>query len=259
MPWHAGKGERAWKWQAGRAWRCGQGNNVGQARCMCGRCKGVHARTVGVIEKRTLTGVSRVAYARLHPQQPPTLPHTSAHILCVCATADRHPVAEGRDRGAQVRGGLHLPLRRRTVHPGGQQRVGAVRHVQRRGRGRLLHRYGVCEFVWEVWEVWRGHLLSPACGGEMQRWYPGLCVAGPAQHHTPPRCINTLLPCSPRPAARAAENCLVVAMGAMRVDGVFQATTIEFPTTEPRDALPMAAQVRGKAGPRAQTIHGVTA
>lgn len=42
----------------------------------------------------------------------------------------------------------------------------------------------------------------------------------------------------------------MVAMGAMRVDGVFQATTIEFPTTEPRDALPMAAQVRGEAGPR---------
>lgn len=49
----------------------------------------------------------------------------------------------------------------------------------------------------------------------------------------------------------------MVAMGAMRVDGVFQATTIEFPTTEPRDALPMAAQVRGQAGPRALRAGGL--
>lgn len=39
-----------------------------------------------------------------------------------------------------------------------------------------------------------------------------------------------------------AENCIVIAEGAMQLDGAFHAAALGFPPCEPREGLPMAAQ-----------------
>jgi len=38
------------------------------------------------------------------------------------------------------------------------------------------------------------------------------------------------------------ENCIVIAEGAMQLDGAFHAAALGFPPCEPREGLPMAAQ-----------------
>ena len=46
------------------------------------------------------------------------------------------------------------------------------------------------------------------------------------------------------PSCPTAENCIVIAEGAMQLDGAFHAAALGFPPCEPRENLPMAAQVR---------------
>ena len=52
----------------------------------------------------------------------------------------------------------------------------------------------------------------------------------------------SFLPCT------LAENCIVIAEGAMQLDGAFHAAALGFPPCEPRENLPMAAQVRAMGG-----------
>eukprot|EP00955_Chlamydomonas_euryale_P003096 32725-Chlamydomonas_euryale.AAC.14 len=58
------------------------------------------------------------------------------------------------------------------------------------------------------------------------------------QTHLPAALQIILLSFNPLPA----ENCIVIAEGEMRADGVFHATAVGFPPCEPRENLPMAAQ-----------------